>query len=82
MKLLHDYVAIKPDKIEEKTKSGIYMAEAVKTYPPNGKVVDLGEMLGGSGINIGDRVQYKVYASVDLDDETVVVPYSGIVRVL
>lgn len=79
-KMLNGHVAVKPDKPEDKSKSGLYIAEQVKTYPPYATVVAVPE--GYSDCKVGDRVQYKVYASVDLNDNLAVVPSSGIVMVV
>ena len=78
--MLNGYVAVKPDPPEEKSKSGLFLAEQVKTYPPYGTILAIPE--GFTGAKVGDRVQYKVYASVDLDDETAVVPSEGIVAII
>lgn len=80
MKLLHDYVAIKPDKPEEKTESGLYLQEEVKTYPPFGTI----EAVSSSITNLkkGDRVLYKVYASVDINKDLAVVPYECVIAIL
>lgn len=78
--LLHDYVAIKVDKPVEVTASGLHIAKQIKTYPQTGTVTEVA--IGVSGIQRGDRVQYKVYASVDLDEDTAIIPASGIIAIL
>lgn len=80
MKMLHDYVAIEPDKPEEKTASGLLLAEQIKTYPPFGTVKHVGKNI--TEIKPGDRVIYKVYASVDIKDNLAVIPISGVIAVL
>lgn len=80
MNLLHDYVAIEPEKPAEKTKGGILLAEQIKTYPPFGKVLAVATNI--TEIKPGDRVIYKVYASIDVDENTVVIPISGVIGTL
>lgn len=80
MKLLHDYVAITPDKPEEKTKSGLYLKEQVTTYPPTGTIEAVADNI--TIIKPGQRVIYKVYASVDIDENTAVIPISGVIGIL
>lgn len=77
MKMLHDYVAIEPDRPPEKTAGGLLLAEQIKTYPPFGTVRHVGP--GISDIKPGDRVCYKVYASVDIEDNLAVIPYDGVI---
>jgi len=78
--LLHDYIAVKVDPVEEKTASGLYLHEQIKTYPPQGVVTHIA--MGVVGVKVGDRVQFKVYASVDIAKDLVVVPQSGLIAVL
>jgi co-chaperonin GroES (HSP10) len=80
MKLLHDYVAVEPDKPEEKTSSGLLLQEQVKTYPPTGTVRHVASNI--SDIKAGDRIVYKVYASVDINDGLAIVPLSGVIALL
>lgn len=80
MKLLHDFVSIEPDKPEEKTKSGLLLAEQIKTYPPYGTVKYVAK--GITDVKPGDRVIYKVYQSVDIEGDLVVIPLAGLIAVL
>lgn len=90
MKLLHDYVAIKADELEEKTNSGIYIPNQIKTPPPTGVVKYVGDKV--TEVKVGDHVIYKVYASVDIDtepsalkDETKllsIIPISGVLAII
>ena len=82
MKLLHDLVAIERDKPPEKTAGGLYMPEQIKTVPPFGVIKYIAE--GVTEIKVGDRVCYKVFASVDIDvDEGLdIIPTSGVMAVL
>lgn len=80
MNLLHDYVAIEPDKPDEKTASGFLLAEQIKTYPPTGIVRHVAD--GITGVKVGARVVYKVYASIDIEDGLVVIPISGVIATL
>lgn len=80
MNLLHDFVAIEPDKPEEKTDSGLLLAKQIKTYPPYGTVRHVAK--GIPDLKPGDRVIYKVYASVDVKDNLAVIPYDGIIAKL
>ncbi len=80
MKLLNGYVAIEPDKPEEKTASGLLLAEQIKTYPPFGTVRHVASNI--SEIKPGQRVVYKVYSSVDIDDNLCVLPIDGVIGIL
>ena len=80
MKVLNGYVVVEPDKPEEKTSSGILLAEKIKSYPPYGTVKHVAPEI--IDIKPGDRVVYKVYASVDIEGDLAVVPYSGIIAIL
>lgn len=78
--LLHDYIAVEVDKVEEKTSSGLYIKEQINTYPPHGTVMSVAP--GVKIVKVGDRINYKVYASVDIDDGVAVIPESGIIAIL
>lgn len=80
MKLLHDYLAIEPDKPDEKTESGLYLQKQINTYPPYGTVKHVAKNI--TDIKVGDRVVYKVYASVDLSKDLAIVPYEGVIALL
>jgi co-chaperonin GroES (HSP10) len=64
MKLLHDYVAIKRDLIEETTSSGIYLNNQITTPPPTGVVKHVGKEV--KSLKAGDKVLYKVMAGIDV----------------
>lgn len=79
MKLLHQNVAIEQDEPEDKTESGIYLAEQIKTYSPYGTVEAVGSNI--SGLKQGDRVIYQphggqvvTYKGKELD----IVPYTSV----
>lgn len=80
MKMFHDYIAIEPDKPEERTPSGLHLSQQIKTYPPTGIVRYVADSI--TQVKPGDRVVYKVYASVDVKDDLAVVPWSAIVGLL
>jgi co-chaperonin GroES (HSP10) len=82
MQLLHDYVAIEVDHPPEKTEGGLYLHRQIKTYPPTGTVRHVAANI--SDIKVGDRVVYKVYASIDIDveDGLAIVPYDGVIATL
>lgn len=82
MKLLHDLVAIERDLPPEASAGGILLQEQIKTTPPFGIVKYIGPAV--KEVNVGDRVCYKVYSSIDVDiDEGLdVLPISGVMAVL
>lgn len=80
IELLHDYVAIKVDEIKDRTASGILLAEQIKTYPSTGIVTHVAKDV--KTIKPGNRVEFKVYASTDIDERLTVIPYSGIIAVI
>lgn len=81
MKLLHGLVQIKPELPPEKTESGILLvSNSLKELPPIGEVVGVAKEI--TDIKVGDRVVYSVYAGVELDEETVLVPYKSVMAVL
>ena len=62
-------ILVKPDKISETTKGGIFLAEKVKDRPEYGEVVALGTE--DFNVKVGDRVIFKKYApdEVEIDEE-------------
>lgn len=80
MKLLHNLVSITPEKPEEKTASGIYMTEQIKTYPPFGRVMAVAD--GITEVKVGDRVVFAVYAGLEVAKDTVLVPIKNILAVV
>ena len=80
MKLLHDNVLIQPQKNPEKNDNGIYLsANALKELPPFGRVMAIGKDI--KDIKVNDRVIYSVYSGMEVDSESVIVPYKGILAV-
>ena len=80
MKLLHDNVLIQPQKNPEKNEDGIYIsANQLKELPPFGRVMAIGKDI--TDIQVNDRVIYSVYSGMEVDAESVIVPYSGILAV-
>src|SRR5688500_2227369 len=82
LKPLADRVIVRQTEAEEKTKSGIYLPDAAKEKPTQGKVIAVGpgryddkgkrmEM----GIRVGDNVYYGKYSGteVELDGEKYVI---------
>jgi len=70
---IEDRVLVKPAEAEEKTASGIYLPEAAKEKPMQGKVVALGPgKLNDDGsrtaptVKKGDTVLYGKYAGTDV----------------
>lgn len=80
MKMLHNYIAVTPFKPPEKTANGLLLSQQIKTYPPIGVIKFLPK--GISDLKVGNKVLYKVYASVDIDEDTVIVPYTSVVAVM
>lgn len=79
MKVFYPYIVVEPEKPPEKTASGIHLAEQIKTYPPYAKVIQVPEEV--DEISPGDRVIYKVYTAVDIDDDLAVVPLEAIIGI-
>lgn len=67
MKPLDDKILIKVDKPEEISKSGIYLGESAKQYPPYGTVLAIGDSV--ENVKVGDRVMFERYASIILDND-------------
>ncbi len=75
---LGDRIIIKPEPVEEKTKSGIILPDTAKEKPIEGEVVavgpgkvtDEGKKIDTT-LNIGDKVLYGKYSGteVTVDDE-------------
>lgn len=67
-KILWDIVAIKVDPVENKTASGLLLAEEWKTLPQTGTVIGVGPEV--TEIKAGDRIAFNRYASIIFDKET------------
>lgn len=63
MKLLWDWVLIKPDEPKTKTDSGLYVHEDWKTLPITGEVKAVGPE--ATTVKTGDRVMFLRYAVID-----------------
>ncbi|MFP4111510.1 MAG: co-chaperone GroES [Candidatus Woesearchaeota archaeon] len=63
-------VVVKPKKVEEKTKSGIYIPESAQEKNQEGKVVALGTA-EKIPVNVGDHILYEKYSGTEItvDDE-------------
>lgn len=81
MKLLHDNILIQPERPPEKTDSGILLtSNALKELPPFGRVMGVPASI--TDIKVDDRVVYAVYAGVEVDEDTVLVPYEAVLGVV
>ncbi|MCA9273259.1 MAG: co-chaperone GroES [Phycisphaerales bacterium] len=74
VKPLEDRVLVKPDEAETKTASGIYLPEASKERPIQGKVVAAGpgKLLDNGqrakmSVGKGDTVVYSKYAGNEIE---------------
>lgn len=76
MQLLHDDVAIEPDKPEEKTASGLYRFEAIATYTPFGTVRHCGPNI--RTIKRGDRVVYERHGAKVIQEDLEIVSYQAV----
>ena len=82
LKPLADRVIVKQVEAEEKTKSGIYLPDAAKEKPTQGKIIavgpgkldDKGKRME-LGVRSGDTVYYGKYSGteVDVDGEKYVI---------
>lgn len=80
MKLLHQDVAIEQDKPKEKTDSGIYLAEQIATYSPQGTIKEVGTNI--SELKEGDRVIFEPYGGKLVDEDLWIVPYEAVLAKL
>ena len=74
LKPLADRVIVKQTEAEEKTKSGIYLPDAAKEKPTQGKVIAVGPgKLDDNGkrmeigVRAGDTVYYGKYSGTDVE---------------
>ena len=74
LKPLADRVIVKQTEAEEKTKSGIYLPDAAKEKPTQGKVIAVG--IGkldehgkrhAVGVKVGENVYYGKYSGTDVE---------------
>jgi len=86
LKPLADRVIVKQVEAEEKTKSGIYLPDAAKEKPTQGKVIAVGPGRFDDkgkrmelGVRNGDTVYYGKYSGteVDVDGEKFVILREG-----
>jgi chaperonin GroES len=77
-------IAVKPEAVEEKTKSGIILTgSSTKEMPGRGEVVAVGEKL--DGVTVGDTVVFAKYAAEDVkvgDEQYYVVKHEDVVAVI
>lgn len=77
-------IVVKPESVEEKTKSGIILTGAsTKEKPERGEVVAVGEKL--EGVNVGDTVVFAKYSAEDVkvgDEQYFVVKHDDVVAVI
>lgn len=68
LQMIGDRVLVKPDMIEEKTTSGIYIPDTAKERPSRGEVISVGpgvkdvEMV----VNVGDKVLFTKYGNSEI----------------
>lgn len=68
LQMIGDQVLVKPDMIEEKTTSGIYIPDTAKERPSRGEVISVGpgvkdvEMV----VNVGDKVLFTKYGNSEI----------------
>ena len=67
MKVLRNYLFLKVEEKETKTKSGIVLPDSSKSSPEIGIVVKAGEEV--KGIKEGDRVLFKKFAPDEIELE-------------
>lgn len=71
MKLLHDYVLVKPDEMETKTESGLILTVA-DSVPDTGVVVEVGEGTFDHGkwvhvdLQKGDYIKYTSGSTIKI----------------
>lgn len=75
LKPLHDRVIVKADEAEEKTASGLILADSAKEKPTRGKVIAVGEgKYSDAGVRVpmevkvGDVVIYSKYGATEVKD--------------
>lgn len=73
LKPLYDRVIVKADEAEEKTASGLILADTAKEKPTRGKVVAVGEgKFNDKGervpldVKVGDTVIYSKYGATEV----------------
>ena len=74
LKPLADRVIVKQTEAEEKTKSGIYLPDAAKEKPTQGKVIAVGAGKTDDngkkhpvGVKVGENVYYGKYSGTDIE---------------
>ena len=82
MKLLHNQVLLQPDKPAMQTLTGIYLSSGnnIKELPPFGRVMAVAK--GITDIAVDDRVVFSPYAGLEVDEDTVLVPYDAIMGIV
>lgn len=67
-KVLSDRVLVEPEKIEEKTQSGIIIPDTAKEKPIKGTVIQVGPGRKDEPMTLkeGDKVLYAKYAGVEI----------------
>ena len=92
LKPLADRVVVKQTEAEEKTKSGIYLPDAAKERPTQGKVIAVGPGKTDDkgkrmelGVRAGDQIYYGKYSGTDVEidgEKFVILRESDILGVL
>jgi len=77
LKPLYDRVIVKADEAEEKTASGLILADTAKEKPTRGKVIAVGEgKFNDKGervpldVKVGDTVIYSKYGATEVKNGT------------
>ncbi len=78
LKPLYDRVIVKADEAEEKTASGLILADTAKEKPTRGKVVAVGEGKWDEDgekripldVKVGDTVIYSKYGATEVKNGT------------
>lgn len=81
MQLFDEYIHVRPHKPEERTKSGIYVAEKSKTYPPTGDVLAVGDKV--DRVKEGDTIVFLRFAAIQgHEDDTRFVKQKHVIGVI
>lgn len=65
MNPLRDCILVEVDKVEEQTKSGLYVKENWAKLPPHGVVKAIGPDV--KEVKVGDRILFNRYAALQLE---------------
>lgn len=65
---LHDYVLLQKEEDAKTTASGIILSSN-KEKSKYVKVIAMGQAIQNAGYSVGDRVLYREYAGMDLEED-------------